>query len=416
MKKFIIAIVAMSVAIGASAQDSQYSVKAGDKVQVSRNCATYLTGEKIASWVYDEPQTILKVGGKRFPNGVLLAGICSWVSLEAVGAYKIEPQPQPQPEPVVVPQPQPEPEPVVPVVELKEEPQPVVQPEPVVEPEPVIEPEPEVFVRPAEHRFGIGVRAGLASLMQEMGEQAVNFKRELGGGAGIDLEYTYLSREIGGRCQLGVKTGVSLAFAGNRISADTMANTYNVLDSRSEQLTYNVNATVVRENNYKLMVEIPILFALRSKEGITFAFGPKINIPVCGWFKTTYQNSNIDVYFQREGVHEINEVVTGKLDGVAPTKNNQLRTSKLNLMLMAELGYEWSLSNGNTLGLMAYGEGPFAGDYMTGNGSEPIIQIEGPKAGGPDIYTGSMMNASGRWMSYFSAGIKVAYHFCFPKK
>lgn len=63
-----------------TSSDYQYAV--GDTVIISKSQDTYLSGEKISDWVYYVRHVIQQVGGKRFPDGVLLAGINSWVKVE----------------------------------------------------------------------------------------------------------------------------------------------------------------------------------------------------------------------------------------------------------------------------------------------------------------------------------------------
>ncbi|MBR0309630.1 MAG: hypothetical protein IJQ97_01975 [Paludibacteraceae bacterium] len=56
-----------------------YSFKTGDTIVINKAQTKYLTGEHISTWAYYVRHTIQQVGGKRFPNGVLLAGINSWL-------------------------------------------------------------------------------------------------------------------------------------------------------------------------------------------------------------------------------------------------------------------------------------------------------------------------------------------------
>lgn len=56
-----------------------YVFQVGDTVVISKSATHYLTGEKMHHWVYYVRHRILQVGGKRFPNGVRLEGINSWI-------------------------------------------------------------------------------------------------------------------------------------------------------------------------------------------------------------------------------------------------------------------------------------------------------------------------------------------------
>ncbi|MBO4361426.1 MAG: cell envelope integrity protein TolA [Paludibacteraceae bacterium] len=56
-----------------------YRFKEGDTIIINKQQTNYLTGENIANWAYYVRHMIQQVGGKRFPNGILLAGINSWL-------------------------------------------------------------------------------------------------------------------------------------------------------------------------------------------------------------------------------------------------------------------------------------------------------------------------------------------------
>ena len=51
----------------------------GDTVRINPDTLHYLTGERIAKWVYKKQLTVQQVGGRRYPYGILLRGIYSWV-------------------------------------------------------------------------------------------------------------------------------------------------------------------------------------------------------------------------------------------------------------------------------------------------------------------------------------------------
>lgn len=54
-------------------------IEVGDTIRIHKDTLYYLTGERIAKWVYNKPHTVQQVGGKRYPYGILLKGIYSWV-------------------------------------------------------------------------------------------------------------------------------------------------------------------------------------------------------------------------------------------------------------------------------------------------------------------------------------------------
>ena len=90
LRKAALAMVLVSVAVCADAQTpadstaSDFQWQVGDTVVIKRDNTHYLTGERMSTWVYYVSHPILQVGTKRFPDGVLLKGIMSWVRPDGI--------------------------------------------------------------------------------------------------------------------------------------------------------------------------------------------------------------------------------------------------------------------------------------------------------------------------------------------
>ncbi len=59
-----------------------YRFQVGDTVVINRAQTTYMSGETISEWVYYVLHVVQQVGSRRYPDGVRLAGINSWVNAE----------------------------------------------------------------------------------------------------------------------------------------------------------------------------------------------------------------------------------------------------------------------------------------------------------------------------------------------
>ena len=88
VKSILIAttLICASVASGLSAQQtaqpaSQYEfrVAVDDSVMINRECVEYSTGERPSVWVWDKVHTVRQLGTKKYPDGVLLMNIYSWI-------------------------------------------------------------------------------------------------------------------------------------------------------------------------------------------------------------------------------------------------------------------------------------------------------------------------------------------------
>ena len=59
-----------------------YRLQPGDTIIIAKEMVRYLTGEESSEWVYYVRHVIAQVGGKRYPDGILVAGINSWIAYE----------------------------------------------------------------------------------------------------------------------------------------------------------------------------------------------------------------------------------------------------------------------------------------------------------------------------------------------
>ena len=416
------------------AAKTQWDVAIGDSVMIKRDCQAYMTGEKPSVWVYDKVHTVRQLGTKRFPEGVLLMNIYSWVCEECLAP--VHPK-----EPAVPTQPA---EPIVeeePVVEEPVEEEPVVEPvpeEPVAEVTPVAEEQKPVVEEPEEvqtvraqgdsihskqnfksgyDRFTVGVRGGAASLLHN----TTQGKWTCGGDVLLDLQYAHYWTNDSRPVEIGLITGVSVGYSqsGMKTAVDMDAI---LTDGEGDPIHYNVRADEVKENDSQVQLEIPLLLSLIHQSGFFFNIGPRLMLPVYTPYNQSISNNEntyIDAYFQRTGVNVTNEVITGKLAETdyktKGTDNGNLYA--LNIMVGAEIGYEWILKSGNSLGLGAYADYCVYSTYKNNTSTQPLIQVTPPV--GSEIAQVEVLSATktyARSLGYFDAGIKLAYHFNFPKK
>jgi len=482
----VIAATAVSTLSAQQAADQQHTWKVakGDSVMIKRECQQYLTGEKPSVWVWDKVHTVYQLGTKRFPEGVLLMNIYSWIcedclvvvngqaqaeaektaeeQAEEKKAYeekKQEPAPvakEEKPAPVVKEE-EPAPEAaavVVPVVvATEEEPAPAVkeeelapevkeeEPAPAVkeeEPAPVAKEEPveETVIHEAAKgdtirsqqnfrhsydRFTIGLRGGAASLLHH----ADNGKWGCGADVVLDLQYAHYWAKDGRPVDLGIITGLGIGYSQSSLKANVNdvkkygdAEAINPKDS----IQYTVRADEVKEHDGQLQLEIPLMFSLIHERGLYFNIGPKFMIPVYTPYKQTISNNSntfIQAYFEETGVLVKNEVITGVLSDQDYTKkgSDYKNNFTINVMLMAEIGYEWVLKSGNSLALGAYADYSVYNSFKNATSSEPLVTVQPPKGLADAVVTVNPATKTyADKLGFFDAGIKVAYHFNFPKK
>lgn len=420
------AVSSLSAQQAAPAQAHSWQVAVGDSVMIKRECQKYLTGETPSAWVWDKVHIVRQLGSKRFPEGILLMNIYSWMCEDClVPANAKEAAPAPVEEEIIEEQPVEEPK----VEEPIEEPAPVEEPiqeQPVEEAAPIEEPAPVVDVvaheqakgdtiksqqhfRGSYDRFTIGLRGGAASLMHHA--QKGNWT--CGGDVVLDLQYAYYWTKDGRPVDLGLIVGLGIGYAqsGLNTASDSTAFTKDKVD-------YTVVTKDVKETDHQLQLEVPLMFSLIADNGVFFNIGPKFMIPVYTPYNQSINKdeTHIAAYVQETGITTVDNPVTGQYNGEQPTVENGIQF-KLNVMLTAELGYEWILNSGNSLGLGAYANYSVFNSFKNTTSAEGLFNLTAPTDDDKahvDVQSATKTYADK--LGYFDAGIKVAYHFNFPKK
>ena len=418
----------------------------GDSVMIKRDCTKYLTGEQPSAWVYDKVHMVGQLGTKHSPEGVLLFPINSWVCPECVTSVQPkEATPVPAPahaparvaeEPVVEPVVE-EPAPA-PVVEPEPAPEPVVEepaPEPVVEPvaeEPAPAPAPATVlveqvkgdsVKTKQHfrhgydRFTIGLRGGASSLLHDLKKGKWN----CGGDVMLDLQYAHYWIKDGRPVDLGLITGISIGYSQSSVKTNVNDTTIRPDQGDPEyNVIYKVVSDKIREHDGQLQLEVPLFFSLIHTNGLFFNIGPKFMIPVYTPYKQNIsKDTYIEAYFQILETPVTNTEVTGILRDFTQKGSDYKNQFTINVMLSAELGYEWILKSGNSLGLGAYANYSVYNSFKNKNANtQSLITVEPPVAGSnsADVTVSTATATYAKGLGFFDVGVKVAYHFNFPKK
>ncbi len=435
----LICATAVSTMSAQQAEQKQHTWKVaiGDSVMIKPECQKYLTGEKPSTWVYDKVHTVRQLGSKRFPEGVLLMNIYSWICEEClVPVHPREAQPeQPAEEqaettpaegtpaegtPAETTPAEGEPTETSPAQKPAEETPAVEQPQ---EEERELVDFDAVSAESAKgdsvkskqkfggkyDRFTIGLRGGASSLMHH----ADKGNWTCGGDVVLDLQYAHYWTKDGRPVDLGLIVGLGIGYmqSGLKVGNDSTSFTKSGVD-------YTVLASNIKETDHQLQLEVPLMFSLISEKGVFFNIGPKFMIPVYSPYKQTVDqnNTHITAYFPNEGITITDETVTGKYTGQQPTTKNGIQFN-VNVMLTAEIGYEWVLKSGNSFGLGAYANYSVFNTFKNTTSTEGLFDLTAPtetSAAILDVQSATKTYADK--LGYFDAGLKLAYHFNFPKK
>lgn len=459
-------ITALSVSAQEPAQDVQLQKQfhRGDTIVIKKDHERYLTGEKMSKWVYDVEHTIQQVGSRRFPNGLLLRGIISWVdpnglinksqnreAAEAEQRAKAEADKARQDS----------------IAAAKAEAarqDSIARAERAAQRDSLEEAEARAKAEAARldsiaqaqerarrdsiaqatrdslaavwaqqqdtigaayvitkqqkevdqiDRFTIGVRGGAASLMHKspVGNWGIGFD------ALLDLQYAHYWKKFGKKMQYGILVGVGVGFA--RSSLSTAVNdSLPVISTSDGDIQYRIKATDVKEHDGQIQVEVPLMFSMVHEKGFFMNLGPRFMIPVYGLYNQNISEPSIDATFIEEGVTVSNALITGVLTDDQQHSKGTWKPSTLNIMLGAELGYEYTFRNKNSLGIGIYGNYSVYTLYKNDfNYASLVSLVEKPDAGKPAVL--NVLSATDTYatgLGYFDVGLKLSYHFNWWKK
>ena len=415
------------------AQKHEFKVAIGDSVMIKRECQKYCTGETPSTWVWDKVHTVRQLGTKKFPDGVLLMNIYSWMCEEClipVNGHAEESAKQAAAEQAE------EREAWEKAAREKADREAAAKAaaEEKAAREAAEKAAAEQAAREAEEaekaaaeqakqdsikseqkfkhnydRFTIGLRGGASALMHH----ADQGNWTCGGDVVLDLQYAHYWAKDGRPVDLGLIVGLGIGYqqSGLRKDSDLTAFTKGTVD-------YTVFAKDVKETDHQLQLEVPLMFSLMHENGLFFNVGPKFMIPVYTPYKQTVNtdDTHISAYFQETGVTVVDKEVTGVYTGQQPEAKNGIQFN-INVMLTAEIGYEWVLKSGNSLGLGAYANYSVYNTFKNTPNAEGLFDLTAPTdTDKAHLDVLSATHAYADKLGYFDAGIKVAYHFNFPKK
>ena len=444
LKSILLAATLCATVMSISAQEAQqpakheFDVAIGDSVMIKRECVKYSTGERPSVWVWDKIHTVRQLGTKKYPDGVLLMNIYSWIcdtcltnvngraqeaadqaSAEQAAeraafeqALKEGKDPHAAAEAVAAEQAAAEEAAAEQAAEEVAAEEPVAEEPAPAEAEEQAPAEQESAQEPIKHnyhRFTIGVRGGASALMHH----ADLGKWTCGGDVVLDLQYAHYWAKDGRPVDLGIIAGIGLGYHQSSLAADDHTKKFT-----EGTVDYTVAYAGVKETDHQLQLEVPVMFSLIHDNGLFFNVGPKFMIPVYTPYNQTVDkdNTHIGAYFQETGVTVEDKAVTGVYTGQEPTEKNGIQFN-INVMLTAEIGYEWTLKSGNSLGLGAYANYSVFNSYKNATSNTGLFDLTAPTdTDKAHLDVLSATHAYADKLGYFDAGIKLAYHFNFPKK
>ena len=436
-------------------------IEVGDSVMINRDSLRYETGERKLYWVYDQIHEVRQVSSKYHPDGVLMRGIYSWVKAGALSPVNVSKQAQPTPDPVyssfditvnygethtwngvaydksgsytqtfeavsggdsIV------------TLNLTVRPQPIYtsfedsviigetytwngiaytdsgsytqQFLAVNGADSIVTLNLSTYRVPKPYqvnRFTIGARGGFASSMAKPSTLPV------GGDVLLDLQYAHYWAKDEDKIRLGLLTGLSVGYMNTqRRQAWDEKYTSHTTDG---DVIYHVTADEIHETSHQLQLEVPVMFSMITSKGFFLNAGPRFLLPAYTPYKQVITNGNIVATDVETGVVLENNPVYGVLSAEQEKQKGEGNQQfKLTLTLGVELGYEFKLKSGNSIGLGAFANyGVYS--MFSNNPLGSAIDVQSPSTSGAGVVNvESLTNAYTSKMGHLDAGIKVTYN------
>ncbi len=465
---FAVSVSAQETAPKASVSDFHV----GDTIVIKKDHERYLTGEKMSKWVYDVEHTIQQVRGKRFPEGILIRGIYSWVGPDDIlnkSTHPQEAEANQEAKRQAEEQAKQEAEQTAAEEEARRaaarkahqdsiqaaqeeaarqdsiaaataaaiaaaetaRQDSIAQAEEQQHKDSVRQAERDSLLQafynkqedPAYiidreqnpnqvcNRFTIGLRGGAASLLQGMEDAFKDGKWNVGFDVMLDLQYAHYWKKFAKKMQYGLIVGVGAGFARSHVSGAVNDNFR--INTPEGAIDYTVTSEKVKEYDGQIQLEVPLMFSMIHENGFFMNIGPRFTLPVYDVYNQSITKPDINAMLYPEEVPVKNELVTGVVKDDQAESTGKWNASKLNVMLGAEIGYEFKFRNHNSLGLGVYGNYSLYSLYKANDKASSIIDItEAPSTGKNAVVTViPATDAYGKSVGYFDVGLKLAYHF-----
>ena len=460
-------------AVSVSAQEAAPAAKlsdfsVGDTIVIKKDHERYLTGEKMSKWVYNVEHTIQQVGGKRFPEGVLIRGIYSWVKPDDIMNKSTNPQQaaaeqeaKRQAEEEAKQQEeaakQAQQDSIKAVQEETARQDSIAKAETarmdsiaqaaedsvrqvIADSIAAVDKQTKDSIRQAERdsllqafynqsddpayiitkeqsqqiscdRFTIGLRGGAASLLQDLDDSFKDGKWNVGFDVMLDLQYAHYWKKFGKKMQYGLIVGLGAGYARSHVSG-SLDEHFRIKTSEGD-IAYSVTTEDVKEYDGQIQLEVPLMFSMIHENGFFMNIGPRFTLPVYEKYNQTITKPNIDAMLYPEEVPVHNQLITGVVTDEQADSNGKWKASTINIMLGAEIGYEFTFKNKNSLGIGVYGNYSLYSLYKGNDEVSSVVDVTEPPSKGKNavVTVVPATDAYGKGLGYFDVGLKLAYHF-----
>ena len=200
--------------------------------------------------------------------------------------------------------------------------------------------------------LSIGVRGGGQTYLPTAAVGATGeVKPGIGGAGAIDLRYTYYG-SVASQVELGIAVSAGIGYGTAGVQG-TNTDTYTNRDYTGNAIDYTCTANYAQTDRFA-KGDAALLLAMKFG-GVTLNVGPRFMLPFAASSAVTIRQSAIDAYYPAYDVHVRDQLITGKLTTPYTLPHTAI-IPRYSLLVAAEIGYEWSLSEQSSLGLQLYAD------------------------------------------------------------
>lgn len=185
----------------------------------------------------------------------------------------------------------------------------------------------------AEHLFEIGAHGGVAGWTT----QPVYVRSQVGFNGGAHVYYDYLSPYV-----IGFRAGVTCDYHNAGVGMRNYEDHYSTIDKDNQQMEIDYTIGHLSERISMWSVGIPVQLAFSAKN-VLFLVGGKAVFPITNRWKQNAENATLSVYYPAfdNRVYEAYALAASR--NFAMYNEGQLKLTKVQWWLSAELSYKISL-------------------------------------------------------------------------
>ena len=220
--------------------------------------------------------------------------------------------------------------------------------------------------------LSIGVRGGGQTYLPTAAVGATGeLKPAFGGVGALDLRYTFygcLNNYFG----IGFAVGAGVGYGTAGIQG-TNTDAYTNIDYLGNRMDYTIYSAYAHTNRFA-KVDASLLFAM-CFGNITLNIGPRFMMPFMNASTLTVPTATIDAYYPAYDVHVTDQLITGKLT-TPYSQSVSYPLPEYNVLMTAELGYEWYVNEKNCIGIQAFADvAVWSKPSSISNLQSPMIEV-----------------------------------------